>query len=331
MNILIVSAQAMPVQPEMRYQGIERLAYIFATELNKLGHKVAIVATEGSTIPSGIEYIPTKQGGAQTEIDSFPVYKDRLAEFDVIHDFSHYHCPAMSNQKLPVLNVFWHDPQIAKYPEPQYNMVSISQWGADRFKEIYQQEARHQETVVVDPNQYTFSAQRNGRFLTLGKMSVEKGNLEAIRLCRKLGVGLDIVGGRIPPDPADYEDTVKSLCDGEQFRFYGDCSDRDKIALMQSAKALIYCVAQTEVHSHKSCEALMTGCSVITYDLGAMKEIVGSWGAVVDTENDFLLAMQRKPPAPIGCREYAISRWETNRVVSNYIKLYKEVAEGKRW
>ena len=116
-----------------------------------------------------------------------------------------------------------------------------------------------------------------------------------------------------------------------ELKFWGNCTDDVKISLMQSAKALIYPLALLEIHSHKSVEAMMCGCSVITYNLGAMKEVMGDYGCVVDTEEQFLAAMGAVPPTPEIVRNYALSRWATSKVVADCLKLLEEVAGGRRW
>ena len=329
MKVLINSALVKTHGKTVKYQGCERLAFEIACELHKQGHEVSVVAPRGSVYPEGIFVFEAETGGADAEQRSYPIYVDKLPSFDIIHDLSHYHVPAMNNPHLPTLNAFWHDPYIAKFPEPSYNIISLSEWGARRFRDIYKQGARFQETIVVDLNRYYPTFNSGNRFLSLGLMLPLKGHLEAMRLCRKLDVPLDGVGGRSPTDPDDYERCVRSLCFGK-IVFHGDVDDNTKIDLMQSAKAMIFPQGQLEVHSHKSCEALACGCPVITWNKGAMREVIGNAGYVVDTEEEFLYAMEHCYISPSVCRERAL-RWSVDKVVKDYVGLYGEVANGLRW
>ena len=100
---------------------------------------------------------------------------------------------------------------------------------------------------------------------------------------------------------------------------------------MQSAKALIYPVAQLEIHSHKAVEAMMCGCPVITYNIGALNEVVGLGGLVVNTEDEFIKAMQEVQYFPRDeVRKWAL-KWDRTNIVGDYVKLMEEVAGGKRW
>ncbi len=328
MRILVNSAIAVPLSPNGQYYGCERLSYEYALKFKEFGHSVSFVAVEGSSLPEGIELIPAIQNN---EKDSYTRYASRLKEFDVILDLSHQHWPAMNMDGLPVVNIFWHDPYLAKFPEPKYNVIAISQYAKRVFEEVYKQEAYYQETIEVDPEVYQLGYGNSNRFLAVGKMSQEKGNLEAIRLARKLGVSLDVVGGRMPTDPDEYEALVKFLAYGN-IKCWGNTTDQAKITLMQNARALIYPVYQLEIHSHKSVEAMMCGCPVITYNFGAMSEVIkDSYGGfVVNSEEEFLWAMDRTLDRE-KVRQYAVDRWAVDKIVKNYLVLLEEVVSGRRW
>jgi glycosyltransferase involved in cell wall biosynthesis len=301
---------------------------------------VGVAAPIGSQLPKGVKLIettnPRYQGGFETEILAYYNYSAFLRDYEVVHDFSHQHVAAMRDNTLKAINVFWHDPYIAKYPEPSYNCVAISDWQAKRFNEVYKQGVMYIETICADPEKYKLGKERGDFYLYVGKMSHEKGCLEAIKICRDLGVKLAVVGGKgIPSDPDDYMNMVIDNCDDKQIVWYGNCSDQVKIHLMQTAKALIYPVMYEEAHSHKMVEGMMCGCPCVTYDRGAMKEVVedGVTGFVVKTEEQFKQAM--KKVEELDCetiRKVAVERWAREKVVKNYAdNVYPRVAEGLKW
>ena len=334
MRILINSPVVYPILADMHYAGIERLGMEYAQGLAKLGHSVSLTCAPGSISLDGIELIICLQGGAEAEQVAYPIYADKLEGFDAILDLSHFHAPAMNKPNLPALNVFWHDPLLAKYPEPSYNILAISQYAKRNFELIYEQSAYYQEIIEVDPTVY-YPAQAfllpPSRFLAAGRMGVDKGQLEAMRICRKLDAPLDVVGASGQGDPTDYENLVRRFATGD-ICFWGNCLDEEKIKLMQSCKALIYPVAQVEIHSHKSVEAMFCGAPVIAYNIGAMEEVVGSAGRVVNTEEEFISAMLTADSISRRyCREYSTARWSRNKVIPEISKLLEEVAGGKRW
>jgi len=332
MKVFIDSSVVHPHRKEVKYQGIERLCREFSIELTKQGHQVTVTAPEKSEYPENIKVVTVPAGGADVEQQNFKLYQELLVDVDVIHSFSHFHAPAVFNPRLPVLSIFWHDPYIAKFPEPSYNMVALSEWGTQRFRDIYRQEARYQESIVVDMEIYKpiSDIPKTPRFLSIGLMAPSKGHLEAIRLCRKTISCLDVVGGGFHPEAPNYANSIKSICDGKQIRFWGEVDDATKLFLLKSCKALLYTPGIEEVHSHKSCEALACGTPVITYNKGCLKEVVGNGGRVVDTEEEFIHYMGNPNRSEAQCREWAM-RWEVGKVVSDYVHLYQQVADGLRW
>ena len=76
---------------------------------------------------------------------------------------------------------------------------------------------------------------------------------------------------------------------------------------------------------------MMTGCAVVTYDLGALKEVIGECGFVVKTEKEFLTAMERIDTINnTKVREWAM-KWDARKIVGDYIPLMEKVVNGLRW
>ena len=199
---------------------------------------------------------------------------------------------------------------------------------------MYGLTARHQEIILADPVTYSLGTRRTNAYLPLGKMSPEKGNLEAMWIARKLGLKLYVVGGRMPTDDDSYERLVQKLCT-KPLVYVGDCAESGKIRLLQTCKALIYAVGQLEIHSHKSVEAMMCGCPVIAYDMGALKEVIGPGGMVVQTCEQFEQAILEvgasgQLPTPTQCRNWAM-KWAKDTVVAEVLTLLEQVAGGLRW
>jgi glycosyltransferase involved in cell wall biosynthesis len=339
MNILLISTLGFHITPEARYTGIERLVWEFSRQLVR-EHQVTVIGLEGSEYPEGVEFLPAEwnEDAILGEVRAYQSYSYLFRQFDVIHDFSHQHLAARLN-KLPAVNVFWHAPRLAKYPKAPYNIAAPSRWAAREFKLVYRQEARVQEVIIVDPEKYCLSTRRGERFLTLGRMGPEKGNLNAVILCQQLGLELDVVGGRglekSPDAPlTEYEKAIIERCDGKQIRFLGEVDDQTKIELMQTCKALIYITDHPEVTSHKIQEAMFCGAPVIGPNIGALPEIItnGVNGYLCNTPEEYSWAVLNVDKLkPWKVYPEVVERWRPETIVNNYVKLYNEVKEGARW
>lgn len=298
-----------------------------------------------SIFPEGVKVLRHKPqiDPIASELRHYQSYQYLLRTFDVIHDFSHLHLASRFNSNLPSLNIFWHAPAIARYPKAPYNIIGLSQWACREFRRIYHQEAKYQQSILIDPEVYypDKPSQRNERFLSIGIMTPEKGHLIALQLCLQAGVPLDVAGGRgmgrKPNEPLnEYEQNVQTLAQTPPNQFLGEVDDKVKVILMQTCKALIYAtpLGYAEVTSHKIIEALFCGCPIITTSSGAMPEIVthGIDGFLCRTDAEYLDAIKNVDKLdPSKTHEEVVRKYEIKNVIAQYVELYQKVKEGLRW
>ena len=339
MKILLISPPVFPINSSSTYVGIERLVFNYSKELVK-EHEVTVLGHADSQFPEGVKNLAIRPQGNNTldEAHQYQCYQYLLRTFDVIHDFSHLHLASRFNNNLPSLNLFWHAPAVAKYPKAPYNIIALSKWAAREFERIYRQKARYQQSILLDTSLYKLGTfLRNDRFLAVGRMGREKGNLNAAMLCTKLGLPLDIITARgmgYSKEDEEYEKQVQALCDGVQIKLIWEYTEADKIRYMQSNKALLYITDHPEVTSHKLQECLLCGLPAIVSGIGAAPEIIthGVDGYLCRTEADFEQAIKdvNKLDAPSN-KENLRRRYAVENVVKDYIPLYIRVANGERW
>lgn len=346
MKILVFSPMELPYTVGSRYVGLERLAVQFAEQWSQ-NNDVAIICHKDTNIASGVRLLPcdgyeTIKRPQHAEIVAFMNYQSEFYKHDVIWDIGHLHMIARYMGQLPTINVFSANPEYeAKdhHPKAPYNLVSWSRWGVGQIRRWYHQESKYQETIMVDPEVYKPKGRRGQRFLTIGRMSEAKGNLNAAILCKDLGLPLDIAGGRgsekyAGQDLTDYEKEVMSYCDGKQRIYHGEISEEEKIELMQSCKALLYITPHIEITSHKVQEAMFCGAPVLIPNTGGMPEIVtnGVDGFLCSNRNDYEQAINKVASLDLSkTRTALIAKYSPRIVAENYVKLFEKVAGGLRW
>ena len=345
MKILVCSATVFAINEHTKYGGMERLAWDFADQLSELGHEVSLFAPDDTIPPAGVSLIGTgfkAHPDINYELNAYFTNREILDKsstllYDVIHDFTHRHyISRMQGLDTPSINLFWHDPYIAKFPKADHNIVALSEWARIRFEEIYLQKAIVQETILVDSEKYIYDPdiKREDWFVFVGKLSHEKGALDAIRICNMIGAKLKIIGGKgIETDSDNYQKEVIRQSK-DNIEYLGEVSDEVKIECLQKAKGLIYPVNQMEITSYKNMEALMCGCPVITYDRGAMGHTVESkiTGFLARSPNEMISCLDRVDEIDNQtCRDIAIEKWGKENVVKNYIPLYESVKNGEKW
>ena len=333
MKVMLISTAWYAIDPNGRYQGIERLVYTLSEALKKKGVDVSVAACEGSELPKGVEFIPTIRASPQNREDlAFQNYRAYFEEFQAFHDFSHTHIAPRRIPNLPSVNMVWHSGEHGeRYPKADYNLMCLSRDHAVRINRLYGRPTRYIQ-LWSDPSKYQFSDRRGDRFLFIGRAGPEKGGLDAIRFCKELDVPLDVVSGRRQDNP-EYADRMFLECDGKRF-WCGEVSEEVKLDLMRHAKAILYPVGQIEGSCLTLIEAMLTGCPAIVYDRGGMRELVGDTaGFVVDSPLEFKRAMERVGEIePRAVREFAEKRYSTDVVAETYLEMYRAVAGGGyRW
>ena len=340
MQILLISPLGFPINSQVKYAGIEKLVWQFTSELVK-EHQVTVLGHADSIFPEKVKVLPIRPESTDRfdpELKQFQVYQSILRNYDVVHDFSHLHLASRFVVGLPSLNIFWHAPSVAQYPKAPYNIVALSNWATKEFRRVYKQEARYQQSICVDVEKYKpLGELRNNRFLCVGRMGAEKGNLEATILCQKLGVPLDIVTAcETKGIISDYAKQVMALADGDKIKIWWeqDYTEETKIKMMQTNKALLYVTNHPEVTSHKIQESLLCGMPVIVPYLGALPEIVtnGVDGYLCRNNAEFVMAMDKVDLLkPEQTYEQLKKTYSVENVIKNYIPLYEKVKGGLRW
>ena len=201
----------------------------------------------------------------------------------------------------------------------------------------------------VEVSAYPFTAAKAGYFLTLSRITPQKGVDVAARICKELGLALRMAGPiagigspedlferladpaselHTRPDVRYYLGTVRPFEDGEQIRWIGSLGGEDKLAVLGRARALLMPIDWEEPGATAAIEALACGTPVIAMRRGALSAIVehGITGFLADNERDFADCVLRVDEIdPAACRRAAQARFSASRMAGSYMRLYEEV------
>ena len=331
-SVLVISPVLFPSGGDMRYAGIERLAYYWSKELAQREIRVTLVASKGSVAPKSVALISVPQGDfVQGELVAYGAYRHLLLQYDLILDFSHSHL-AMREFTLPAVAWCWHTPSLMQPPLPSYNVLALTEYQR-------QQLAQYQGVMalVLDPHCGVSGElkETDSSYIFIGRATPTKGMLEAAVLCQELGVPLDVVGGLGPGDDPAYLEKVQVACGNG---YWGQVPDTLKNVLLAKARALIYPInypnQQGEAHSHKSVDSLLAGCPVVAYNQGALSEVIehGVDGFLAQNREEFKAFMLRVEELDRELiQERAAKRWSIEGIVDRAWPLLTEVARGQTW
>ncbi|MDZ4263756.1 MAG: glycosyltransferase [Pseudomonadota bacterium] len=346
MKICLISTTAFSLPPS-GYAGTEEIVYRLALEYQKAGHQVSVVAPEGSTLPDGIELIPTAV--MESEESAYEKYKDRLPEWDIIHDHSFgswvYQSSIGIDPPLPIVKTHHTDPSIwsSAPPVPHPCLVGLSRSHARNLAQAYGINVEHLYngislevyTPPPAPAEGQAAYKRNGRLLFLGRYTPEKNPLGAMQLAKRLKIPLDCYGDtRIVSDPA-YVDRCRQEADGIIVRMFPGVSREKTVELYRTYRALLHPHQWTEPFGLVLAEAQACGMPVLTLDLGAAREVVSheKTGYVCQDLNEIEQVLKSGCLSSIkaeDCVAWA-QQFSVANMAAGYLRLFERVRAGHSW
>ncbi|HEX4086164.1 MAG TPA: glycosyltransferase family 4 protein [Chthoniobacteraceae bacterium] len=332
-----------PIPPKT-YGGVELMVHLLTGELVRQGHQVTLFGTGDSRTPARLEAVCEQNildFMAGTEACVYEAFANaavartlaRAEELDVIHFHSGMHwLPFATLVKTPCLFTIhtfasFDDRWIARnFPTVPLNGISQCQ-----AAQIAGESGRE---IPVVYNGCDFSAfqprYEPGRYLAfLGRMSYDKNPLDAIRLAQAAGMPIVLAGqAQQAKEEAYFEKEIRPLIDGERVRYIGPVNHAQKQELLRNAAALIFPIQWEEPFGLVMIEAMACGTPVLGHALGSVAEVVDAgitgfyapeiaqMGALVPE----VLALDRRR-----VRQQAESRFSCQRMVSEYVDLYRRI------
>lgn len=346
LRIALVSSPFIECPPRT-YGGLERVVFDLACGLTELGHKVVLFAPRMSQVPPNGFLVETnepilKYGTDWGKVDwfemekkAYKVYKDKLKDFDLAHShtwFGFEYLAKIDNPNLKVCHTH-HGGLNWKSKPPgidKLNLVAISDWMAKTYEGQGFTSRRCYNGINLDA--YPFKKQKGERLIYVGRFTSFKGTHIAIEVAKKLGMGLDLVGGAY--EEPYFSQKIKPYCDDKQIVLHPEASHDVKVKLLQDAKALLFPSQMSEPFGLVAVEAMASGTPVVALRDGAIPEVVedGVTGYICGSIDEMIEAVKKidriKPEA---CRERTVKYFGRKTMASNYLKLYDEVLQGSEW
>jgi glycosyltransferase involved in cell wall biosynthesis len=284
--------------PVRGYGGTQRVVVWLARGLAELGHKVSLLAHQGSRLPS-VNLIEIEPGKTRRpDLDLTPYLPPGL-------DILHAHAPIPTIPRCP--HVFTlHGNRAPDRPAPPSNTIFLS---ADHAR-------RHGgEAFVyngVDPSEFAFRSSKDSYDLFLGRLHRVKGYRWAIEGAKRTGKRLIVAGGWRP----SFRPSLQ---------FMGMVDGARKAELLAGAACLWMPALWDEPFGLTLIEAMMSGTPVLGTRRGALSEIVtDDVGALGDTLDDLIRLRDTVARCdPAACRSRAEQWFSHTRMAEEYVGMYQ--------
>jgi len=215
---------------------------------------------------------------------------------------------------------------IYKKYNSRVSYVSISD--ADRSPDLdYIRTIHH----GIDTKQFDFQTEPDDYLLFFGRIHHDKGAREALEIARACNKKLIMAG--IIQDEAYYQQYVEPHLDNNNAVYVGSIGPVQRNQLLGKAYALLHPINFNEPFGLSVVESMACGTPVIAFNKGSMPELIedGKNGFLVTTVDEAIDAVAHiKDIDRACCRRRVEEYFTTDRMVEEYVQVYKSVLETTR-
>jgi len=307
-HVLIVHNAVIPV---FTYGGTERVVWNLGRKLVELGHRVTFLVPEGSQC----DFAPL-----------LPLQSDRPWHEQVPRDVDlvHFHFdPRLSDagalgtpfvftehgnahraRPLPRNTIFLSGDHAARYGSTEFvhNGLDWSTYGGVDF---------------TRPRTYA-------HFLGKGSWPV-KNLAGAIAVARRARVELEVLGaGRF-----SFRRSVRMTL-SRRVRFHGMVGGREKSALLNGSRGIVFPVRWHEPFGLAVIESLYFGCPVFATPYGSLPELVpGDCGVLAADASTLAQALSDRTFDARACHAHAVGHFGAEKMAVGYLRCYERVLAGE--
>lgn len=332
MKVAMISPIAWRTPPR-HYGPWERIVSLITEGLVKENIDVTLYATGDSLTSAKLRSVCTSPYEEDKNIDPkvweclhISEIMEHANEFDIIHNNYDFLPLSYSGLiKTPMITTIhgFSSPKIMpvykKYNKTTH-YVSIS--NADRSPDLdYIRTVYH----GIDIDNFTLNEDKGDYLVYFGRIHPDKGTREAIQVAKSAKMKLVIAG--IIQDKIYYEENVKPYLN-EDITYIGCVGPKQRDTVLRNAYALLHPISFNEPFGLSVVEAMACGTPVIAFGKGSMKEIIqnGKNGYIVSNIEEMTQSLKDIPNISRSlCREIVVKRFSQQRMVKEYIEVYKEI------
>ncbi len=320
--------------PPSNYGPWELVASNLTEGLINLGMDVTLFATGNSLTSGRLEYIAERPYEEDTEMDPkvweclhISHMMEMAENFDIIHN--HYDFLPLTYSRListPIVTTihgFSSEKILAVYKEYNDKVRYVSISNSDRSSELDYIATVYNGIRVED---FVFNKNGGNYLLFFGRIHHDKGTHEAIQIAKMGGMKLIISG--IIQDRKYFDSMVKPYINDKDIVFAGAAGPDKRNDLLGNAYALLHPINFDEPFGLSVAESMMCGTPVIAFNRGSMPELIrdGETGFLVENVDEAVEALKKiKNIDPYYCMEWSRNNFSRERMVNDYINVYKTV------
>lgn len=297
----------------------------------KAGHDVTIFCHPDSEI-GNIRTIGIEEESGNKELDNISLFERAFEhKADIYHshlDNLHYKIAHMTDKPIVYTQHWWPTEETVKMAK-QYSPKNV--WAVPPTKHMYEMDKKLGIQTKghiyhgIDLEQFGEFGEisKNNRLLFVSRISPEKNLPIAIRVAKKSGVGLDIIG-KIADKNIDYWKSIEKDIDNVSIKYLGP-QPHDKLGYYYSRSlALMFPSDVNEPFGLVAIEAQACGLPVLMLKGGSRGELIdeGKTGFLCSSDKEFANAIKLlKDIRPLDCKKFA-RKFDIYNMILSYEQLY---------
>jgi len=328
--------------PPKTYGGTERVVHYLTEELVNQGHDVTLYASGDSVtnanlrsiIPEALRLSTTQREPAAWHTLQLADVAKHCDQYDIVHfhtDFLHFplwrcmRTPQLSTlhgrldlpDLHPVYNEF-SDMQVVSISNSQRNPMLQACWAGTVYNGIPENLYDYQST----PGEY---------LAFLGRISPEKGIIDAIQIAIKIGMPLKIAAKVDPVDQHYFDQLIEPMLHHPLIEYIGEVDEAGKNELLGGAYATLLPINWPEPFGLVMIESFACGTPVVAYRRGSVPEVM------VDQKTGFVVNNQEEAIAAIkkidlikrsDCRMHFEANFTSHRMADDYLYIYSALTKS---
>ncbi len=320
--------------PPRHYGPWERVVSLINEGLVETGIDVTLFATGDSITSGNLDYICQFPYEENKNIDP-KVWEtlhiahlfEKANMFDIIHNNYDFmplsYSRLVSTPMLTTIHGFSSSKILPVYQEYNRDNYYVSISNADRSPDL-----DYLATVYhgINMKEFDYNPQTGDYLLYFGRIHPDKGTREAIEIAKKCGRRLYLAG--VIQDKSYFNNQVCPHIDNTNIVYLGSVGPSKRNELLGGAYALLHPIYFNEPFGLSVIEAMACGTPVIAFNKGSMPEVIqnGKTGFLVQNVNeacdklDKISSLSRE-----NCRRWVEEQFSQQRMVNDYITLYKYI------
>ncbi|EOR92858.1 hypothetical protein ADIARSV_3946 [Arcticibacter svalbardensis MN12-7] len=332
MKIAVLSSIAWRTPPR-HYGPWEQVASNITEGLVKQGHDVTLFATADSLTKGKLDAVVKKgyeednnQDAKVLECLHISNLMEKSSSFDLIHsNFDFLPLTYSGLIKTPFLTTihgFSSERILPVYKKYNHSTQYVSISNSDRSPELDYIATVYNGLNVPD---FDFNDSPEDYLLFFGRIHRDKGAAEAIQIAIKSNKRLIMAG--LIQDTNYFEELVKPFLN-EQIQFIGNVGPSERSTILGNALALLHPIHFNEPFGMSVAESMLCGTPVIAFNKGSMPELIndGKSGVLVNSIDEAAEAVKTISCIDrLYCRNWAESKFSTEKMVADYIRVYQKM------